>query len=600
MLRLLAENIDVKKTLYKLACGKFDSSPFGNDFIEKGRKILATELAARGVGGCGTAPAAGQTVMLKELGGHLRLSGDPDWRIMDTAKDSYLTGTAVGVAERLPRTPAVFERKTKFRKYDEIYNEDNLPESRENYRSVIGLVDEIEKQFKEEEAEGLMIEVEDGEARREYGDKLVVAALGALQKSDTSFRVIFDGTHGIKVNPRIHPRDQLRMPGMAEQSVILGLCRARGGVHFGLTGDVKKAHRRCRIRRQDQGYQACRIRDGSVWINGVGTFGIGSAAYWWGRLAAALSRSALYIMFREWFWQLLFADDFNWTSSGGDAANNLVLTVFWYEILGVIFSWKKFMGGLQVDCVGFWTDYEKFTVCLSGKRGRWIIDWLQGLLCDGHVLVQRVADGLRRLSFGALAVPGIKPFLGPFYAWCSAVPTGAYVVFPIVLRIIAKFLIMQIKTAGFTRECWDTTGQVEEECFRADAKAEGEDVGIGGWECRGNKGPSEARWFSIKVMRQSFPWVFARGEPFRLIASLEFLGTLMCWMVFGSSDSCPLPGMIFGGSTDNKGNSHVVDRVLTTKFPPLCSPDGALGTAGQGKQIHDFEVGSKAPKHRGR
>ena len=142
-------------------------------------------------------------------------------------------------------------------------------------------------------------------------------------------------------------------------------------------------------------------------------------------------------------------------------------------------------------------------------------------------------------------MPEMKPFLGPFYAWHAAVPSGAYVEFPIMLRIIAKFLIMQIKTSGFTRECWDSTGLVEEECFRADAKAEGEDVGIGGWECRGNKAPSEARWFSIKVTRQNFPWVFARGEPFRLIASLELLGTLLCWMVFGGSDSCPLPGMIF-------------------------------------------------------
>ena len=56
---------------------------------------------------------------------------------------------------------------------------------------------------------------------------------------------------------------------------------------FGLKADIKKAHRRCRVRQEDWGFQACKVEEGRTWLNEVGTFGIGSAAYWWGRAAAA-------------------------------------------------------------------------------------------------------------------------------------------------------------------------------------------------------------------------------------------------------------------------------------------------------------------------
>ena len=82
--------------------------------------------------------------------------------------------------------------------------------------------------------------------------------------------------------------------------------------------------------------------------------------------------------------------------------------------------------------------------------------------------------------------------------------------------------------------------------------------------------PSQERWFAANITRTSCPWVFARGEPFRPIAASELLGTLLCWLAIGKDTSHKGPGMSFSGSTDNKGNAHVIDRLLTTKFP-LCA-----------------------------
>jgi hypothetical protein len=67
--------------------------------------------------------------------------------------------------------------------------------------------------------------------------------------------------------------------------------------------------------------------------------------------------------------------------------------------------------------------------------------------------------------------------------------------------------------------------------FHADAKAEGQEVVVGGWECLGETPPSCARWFSLKLDRRTAPWAYARGEPFRSVVELELFATLLSFVV---------------------------------------------------------------------
>jgi len=55
-----------------------------------------------------------------------------------------------------------------------------------------------------------MVEVEEEEVRRDYGPKLRVAALAALEKVDHSFGVVHDATHNVGVNSQIKVENQLR------------------------------------------------------------------------------------------------------------------------------------------------------------------------------------------------------------------------------------------------------------------------------------------------------------------------------------------------------------------------------------------------------
>ena len=102
-----------------------------------------------------------------------------------------------------------------------------------------------------------------------------------------------------------------------------------------------------------------------------------------------------------------------------------------------------------------------------------------------------------------------------------------------------------------------------------DAKADKGLVSIGGWESFGGTTPDRARWFSVVLDRSNAPWIFVKGEPFKLIAALELLAITVAVMIFG-------PGApwqdhagrsVLTAYTDNLVNSYVLDRFMSTSFP---------------------------------
>ena len=425
----------------------------------------------------------------------------------------------------------------------------------------------MEKQFKEEELLHAMREVDESDARRKYGDELLVAAIGAIDKGDSTFRVIHDGTHAVQVNPRLRTRDQHRSPGSGEIKTVLRLSNRPGSI-LGLTGDVKRAHRLPRVREDEWGYQACQLRPGRIWLNEVGTFGVGSIAYHWARLAGGACRAILYLMGTRWLFQLLYADDFNWSASGPHLHEDLLLAVFFLRVMGMPLSWKKFKGGFAYEWVGYWQDFEQRAVGISEGRARWLADWCQRTLADGSVHAAEFRSVLGRFGFALNALETFKPFLGPMHAWSSASPPQAVLLLPVMIRLVLKYLMNRLREGSRLAPCGDAPAEATER-FRADAKAEGDDVCIGGWEIvDADADTMAARWYSERLTRVNAPWVFDSGEPFRVIAALELLGTLACVVAFPVEKRPEgIAKLTLGGTTDNMGNRDAVSKLSTTKFP---------------------------------
>ena len=106
------------------------------------------------------------------------------------------------------------------------------------------------------------------------------------------------------------------------------------------------------------------------------------------------------------------------------------------------------------------------------------------------------------------------------------------------------------------------------ECFRTDARTEGSEIWIGGWALD-DQDTMKRRWFAEKITHEKAPWLYAAGESYRHIASLELLSTLAAVVAFGLGKA-DAGRISCSAGTDNKGNSFVVSRLLTTKFP-LCA-----------------------------
>ena len=76
----------------------------------------------------------------------------------------------------------------------------------------------------------------------------------------------------------------------------------------------------------------------------------------------------------------------------------------------------------------------------------------------------------------------------------------------------------------------------------------------------------------MALTKQNAPWAFQRGEPFRVVASLELLGALVSVMTLLPEADWSRPAdssgiVTIGCATDNQGNSFLMDKLLTTKYP---------------------------------
>ena len=83
----------------------------------------------------------------------------------------------------------------------------------QNYPSVEEHAALAQAQFEQEEREYLMSRMSLREAIERYGDTPSIAATGAIAKKGRAddVWVIFDGTHGIDLNPGVRVRDRLKV-----------------------------------------------------------------------------------------------------------------------------------------------------------------------------------------------------------------------------------------------------------------------------------------------------------------------------------------------------------------------------------------------------
>ena len=450
---------------------------------------------------------------------------------------------------------------------------DNFPSAREHAGLLQEDITELVKM-------GFMERITYGEAWKRFS-KVSVAPLVVIVEETGQSRVLFDSSNYVQLNRQIKAQD-IKVCHSAPD--ILGACSS---MHWprpivSLVVDVSKAHRRVPVDERDWGLLACsespRPRDPALlatWpilVNKVGTYGVASASWQWARAASLYQRLVYYIVEPPYLFR--FADDLMlicWNNrERGFRFTRIVLRFLVFSsLVKMPFRWDKTRGGVQADFVGYFFDWENLVGGLSDKRAAWLANWARTTAAAGIAVGRDCRAALGRFSFSTTLLKHLLPFLGPIYAWAAVIEDSAAWPLPPALIIILKWLADQVEQRHLVSLVQSTPVRAGLR-FKADARAEGDTVIVGGYELPdGCNDLKKVRWFSYRLDTTNAPWAFERHrQAFRAIAALDLYASLLCLVLFAPCfDNKTQTELVLQGTTDNQSNEALVNRCLTTKYP---------------------------------
>ena len=157
--------------------------------------------------------------------------------------------------------------------------------------------------------------------------------------------MIHDGTHGVSMNNFVKVRDQEACPLAGDLLSALDAEFDESDEQLlGQVFDASKAHRRVPVAPADWGPQACSLRpDRSPRLNTDGTYGVGSAAYWWSRPSSLMLRLMHCVLSPVGLrWAFHYADDFATFVRARSVWRPLAMMVLLLRSVRFPLKWKKF------------------------------------------------------------------------------------------------------------------------------------------------------------------------------------------------------------------------------------------------------------------
>jgi hypothetical protein len=304
----------------------------------------------------------------------------------------------------------------------------------------------------------------------------------------------------------------------------------------------------------------------------VGTFGVGSIAYYWSRLAAAFGRLVSRLWGNECAWQFIFADDLHINCGGPFKYLIILSSSLTWIMIGTPFAWKKFRGGLCLDWCGYYLDYHKYQLGISEARSRWLLDFFSKTLRDRTVLMRNFVEALGRVGFSSQVLTWAKPYLAPLYAWAARVPEGTTLRLPEVVAYTLLFLQEQLSNGKRLVPCSSPELWCRQ-LFRTDAKCAEDKVVLAGWWCNDTLVTSEVPWFSLELTPSEVPWLFKpdKGSSWAS-TSAEMLAVIVALHHFENllpKSQRLLAPMVIRAGTDNQALESLSRKRSSTKLPLL-------------------------------
>ena len=280
-------------------------------------------------------------------------------------------------------------------------------------------------------------------AEQQYGDRLTVASLAALEKGtspegDTEVRIIHDGTNGTDVNLYIKVRDGGLCPAAADIKCALRAQMQSGKPHIGPYGRFEGSSQAGggAARGLESPLQACQVEPGGeVFLNRVGNI--------WNRLRRLLVGAAgscnaphhtRHPQQALWALGLLFADDWDLAAGVANFEAAILSCIWMLVVLQVPLSWRKSRARKIYFWLGLEINRRDWMLGISERRAAWLLSWYDRVMKAGMILMRELREALGRMTFLYGTLVQDKAFMAPLFAFLKTHAPGACVQLPLYVH----------------------------------------------------------------------------------------------------------------------------------------------------------------------
>ncbi|CAE8722080.1 unnamed protein product [Polarella glacialis] len=544
--------------------GSISDCPFTDEQITEARNIMNNSTTHQLDNP--SQITTGQPFTLPLLSSLELTAGDPDWEFPLHASDAL----PLGVTDVLPRTPGIWPTTLEMNEYNEDCEQPEPPSDVPNYPSAAEHEDRIEATYIEERGLDMTSGPHD---RRTVArlcncreDQISCGALsGKLEgRYLEKLRTIHDAAvNSVNLWIQRNQPERTAAPGLFDLLYAIYYLRHMDTTrHTILKTDVTKAHRRMLIKQQDWRYMVAMIKD-MYWINEVGTYGVASAQYRWGRMAALILR-LLYYTFPQIAWAFVYVGDYL-IILPEDADHKLPLRILLFlTALGLPLSWKKTGIGISNTWLGYQVNITNRTAHLTPTKHITITAILRKLAEGKPHSHKEIESLVGRLLWTTYICPTLRPFLQPLWGWMKVITTSGRP--SALLRLLATTMLYLIEQPATTI---NPTPDFHILHGATDAGANSHEATIGGWfTTHTTPSKDQVFWFSTPITKSAHPWAYHKdNNPQRAIAAIELYGTLVLQQLITHTTASSSSAITVKVRTDNKGNVYNVLNYKAKQWP---------------------------------
>ena len=179
------------------------------------------------------------------------------------------------------------------------------------------------------------------------------------------------------------------------------------------TLDIKSAHTRVRLHRNDQGLLFFALAN-ELYRYMVNCFGACWAQFWWGRCGASILRLC-HVLIHEYHFSFLYVDDFLFLVPVERIWLDLCVVVLFMSAMGVPLSWHKIRAGMKVGFIGVNVLSFERLLELPGDKFVKAQGFLRLLTEGAKIPRKEFESGLGFLMWIATIAHYLKPWLASLF-----------------------------------------------------------------------------------------------------------------------------------------------------------------------------------------